>query len=89
MPEYAAIAPTALRGYRIRMPIEFADQRRGLFMALESLAGTAAILLDADGNLEHANPQVCDLLDCSGEGMLRDRWKTIGALFALPSATEP
>jgi len=63
------------------------DQRQGLFLALASLAGTAAVLLDAKGNLEHCNRQACDLLDCAGEGVLKDRWKAIAPLFAMPAST--
>jgi signal transduction histidine kinase len=64
------------------------DRRQGLFLALESLAGTAALLLDAQGNLEHANRQACDLMDCAGEAMLKEMWPAIGPLFALPPRTQ-
>lgn len=60
------------------------DRRRGLFLALDSLAGTAALLLDAKGELEYGNRQACDLLDCAGEDLLREKWKAIAPLFDLP-----
>jgi signal transduction histidine kinase len=72
------------------MPLESGDdRRRGLFLALESLAGTPALLLDAQGNLEHANRKACDLMDCTGEAMLREMWPAIGPLFGVPPRTEP
>jgi signal transduction histidine kinase len=60
------------------------DHRRGLFLALESLAGTAALLLDAQGELEYGNRQACDLLGCAGEDLLKAQWKAIAPLFGLP-----
>jgi signal transduction histidine kinase len=60
------------------------DHRRGLFLVLESLAGTAALLLDAKGELEYGNRQACDLLDCAGDDLMKARWKTIAPLFGLP-----
>ena len=64
-----------------------ADHRRGLFLALESLAGTAALLLDRNANLEHGNRQTCDLLDCADDGQLQAKWKLIAPLFGLPTQT--
>lgn len=61
------------------------EHRRSLFRALESFAGTAALLLDARGGLEHGNRQACDLLDCAGEHLLKARWKAIAPLFELPA----
>lgn len=63
------------------------DHRRGLFLALETFAGSAALLLDAEGNLEHGNRQACDLLDCAGEHLLKARWKEVAPLFNLPPHT--
>ena len=60
------------------------EHRRGLFLALESFAGTAALLLDARGDLEYGNRQACELLECAGDELLQSRWKIIGPLFALP-----
>lgn len=60
------------------------DHRRGLFLALESFAGTAALLLDVSGKLEYGNRQACDLLDCAGEHLLKIRWKAVAPLFDLP-----
>lgn len=64
-----------------------ADHRRGLFLALESFAGTAALLLDRNANLEHGNRQACDLLDCADDGQLQAKWKVIAPLFGLPTQT--
>lgn len=64
--------------------VAVADHRRGLFLALESLAGTAALLLDRNANLEHGNRQTCDLLDCADNGQLEAKWKVIAPLFGLP-----
>ena len=61
------------------------DHRRGLFLALESLAGAPALLLDAGGALEYGNRQACDLLECESDEVLKIRWKAIGPLFGLPS----
>jgi len=60
------------------------DHRRGLFLAFESFAGTAALLLDAKAELEYGNRQACDLLDCAGDDLLKARWKAIAPLFGLP-----
>jgi len=59
------------------------DHRRGLFLALEALAGAPAVLLDAGGSLEHGNRQACDLLECGDDG-LEARWKAIAPHFDLP-----
>ena len=64
-----------------------ADHRRGLFLALESFAGRAALLLDRNANLEYGNRQTCDLLDCADEGQLGATWKVIAPLFGLPTRT--
>ncbi len=60
------------------------DARRGLFLALESFAGTAAVLLDAKENLEFGNEQACELLDCRGDDLLGDKWKALAPLLELP-----
>ena len=60
------------------------DVRRGLFLALESFAGTAAVLLDANGNVEFGNGQACDLFDCRGDDPLRAKWTSLAPLFELP-----
>ena len=64
-----------------------ADHRRGLFLALESFAGTAALLLDRNANLEHGNRQTCDLLECADDGELEAKWRVIAPLFGLPMQT--
>ena len=59
------------------------DSRRGLFLALESLSGTAALLLDDNGALEHANRSACDLLGCEDEASLELKWQQVAPLFGL------
>ena len=61
------------------------NHRRGLFLALESFAGTAALLLDAKGDLEYGNRQACDFLDCAGDDLLKAKWKAVAPLFDLPA----
>jgi len=65
------------------------DPRRGLFLALESFAGSAALLLDSTGNLEYGNQDACDLLDCAGEYPLNARWNEVVPLFHLPLHSPP
>lgn len=65
------------------------DARRGLFSALESFAGTAAVLLDANANLEFGNEQACELLDCRGDDVLGAKWKALAPLFQLPGQAAP
>jgi signal transduction histidine kinase len=60
-------------------------RRRSLFLVLESLSGRAAVMLDAQGNLEHGNQGACDLLDCASPDRLRARWSEIAPLLDLPS----
>ena len=64
-----------------------ADHRRGLFLALESFAGTAALLLDKNTNLELGNRQSCDLLECADDGQLEAKWTVIAPLFGLRTHT--
>ncbi|MBC8007160.1 MAG: HAMP domain-containing histidine kinase [Prolixibacteraceae bacterium] len=51
---------------------------------MESLAGTASVLLDAKDNLEFGNEQACELLDCRGDDLLGDKWKALVPLLELP-----
>ena len=60
-----------------------AEPRRGFFLALEALAGTAALLLDDAGALECGNGQACAMLDCADEAALRARWPDIAPLFGF------
>jgi signal transduction histidine kinase len=57
------------------------DSRRGLFLALESLSETAALLLDENGAVEYVNPSACSLLGCADEDALKVKWQLIEPLF--------
>jgi signal transduction histidine kinase len=59
------------------------DSRRGLFLALESLSGTAALLLDDKGALEYANRSACTLLGCEDEASLKVQWQQVAPLFGF------
>src|SRR5258706_16338342 len=85
VPEYRSPAVGAAKEKEKDMRMETGgDLRRGLFLALEAFAGTAALLLDANGDLEYGNSQACDLLDC-GEHALKSRWQAGAPLFNLSS----
>ena len=59
------------------------DPRRGLFLALESLAGTAALLLDEAGAAEYGNAKALALLGSKDADALRARWADVAPLFSL------
>ncbi|HXF15808.1 MAG TPA: HAMP domain-containing sensor histidine kinase [Burkholderiales bacterium] len=61
------------------------ESRRGLFLALESLSGTAALLLDDTCAVEYANAAACTLLKCEDEASLQLKWQQVALLFRLPS----
>jgi len=60
------------------------DFRRGLFFALESLSGTAALLLDENGAVEYANHSACTLLGCADEDAFKAKWQQIDPLSRPP-----
>jgi len=60
-------------------------RRRGLFLVLESVSGMAAVMLDAQGRLEHANARACDVLGCASPDGLAARWsEAVVPLLELP-----
>ncbi|MEO8004103.1 MAG: hypothetical protein ABI771_04305, partial [Betaproteobacteria bacterium] len=63
------------------------SERRAWFRALSDLAGAPAILLDADGRLQHASDLACELFECGGEDALAARWPSISPLFGVPPAS--
>jgi len=60
------------------------DSRRGLFLALESLSGTAALLLDEKGAVQYGNRSACALLGCEDEASLKLKWQQVAPLFGVP-----
>ena len=66
-------------------------RRHGLFHVLQSVSGAAAVMLDAQGRLEHANASACAVLGCVSPQELAARWDQILPLLELPphSASAP
>src|ERR1700704_5797825 len=66
------------------------EGRLSLFLALESLSGMAALLLDAQGAVEHGNQKALALLDCASAQALKVKWREFALFFTLPvSQTVP
>jgi signal transduction histidine kinase len=61
-----------------------AGPRHGLFHVLQSVSGAAAVMLDAQGRLEHANASACAVLGCASPQQLAARWAEILPLLELP-----
>ncbi len=62
------------------------QQRRALFSALQSFAGSPALLLDAEGRFEDGNQAARDFFECASESDLDLAWTAAFSSFDWPVA---
>jgi len=58
--------------------------RQTLFLTLDALLGTAALLLDTQGRLEHANLKARVLLEAADSASPQARWDAVKSQIAFP-----